>query len=71
MEALDGVLKMFYYGLCDAAKWLFAFKMATNLIKDYESSNLRDMIQDLMTGAFAYGALFSIVEILDSVKDKF
>jgi len=70
MGELDSVFKLFFYGICDVARWIFAIKMATNVIKDYESSNFRDMIQNLMLGAFAYASLYSIVDILDSVKDK-
>lgn len=71
MNALDEVFKMFFYSLCDVAKWIFAIKMATNVIKDFESSNFRDMVQNLLIGAFAYGCLYSIINILDAVKDKF
>jgi hypothetical protein len=71
MDALDSVFKMFFYSLCNIAKWIFAIKMATNVIKDFEASNFRNMIQNLMMGGFAYGALYSIVTILDSVKSQF
>jgi hypothetical protein len=71
MDALDNVFEMFFYSLCNIAKWLFAIKMATNVIKDFEASNFRDMIQNLMVGGFAYGALFSIIKILDAVKTQF
>lgn len=68
MEQLDKVFELFFYSLCDVAKWIFAIKMATNLIKDFEANNTRTMIQNLVTGGFAYGALYSIIKILDSVE---
>lgn len=71
MDALDNIFKMFFYSICDVAKWLFAIKMATNIIKDFEATNFRDMVQDLLMGGFAYGALYSIVGILDAVKSQF
>lgn len=70
MEALDGVLKTFYYGICDMAKWLFAIKMASNLIKNMENCDIKTTIMDLANGAFSYGALYAIVGILDAVKIK-
>lgn len=71
MGALDNVFKIFFYSICDVAKWIIAIKMATNVIKGFESSNLRDIIQDVLTGAFAYGVLYSIIDILDAVKSQF
>lgn len=71
MQALDNVFKIFFYSVCDIAKWIFAIKMASNIIKHAESSDLQSIIKDLITGGFAYGALYSIVSILDSVKSQF
>jgi hypothetical protein len=68
MDQLDKVFEMFFYSLCNVAKWIFAIKMATNLIKDFEANNVRNLIQNLVTGGFAYGALYSIIKILDSVE---
>ena len=71
MDALDNVLKIFYYSLCDAAKWIFAIKMATGILKDIENFDLRNAITHLLHGGFAYGSLYSIVSILDAVKNQF
>ena len=71
MEALDNVFKIFFYGVCDVAKWIFAIKMATNIIKHSESADIKSIINDLISGGFSYGALYSIISILDSVKNQF
>lgn len=68
MEGLDSLFKTFYGYLTDIAYYIIAIKMATNIIKDYEASNWRDMFQDLIGGGFAFGALLSILKILDAVK---
>lgn len=70
MSGLDDLFRTFFGYLTDIGYYIVAIKMASNLIKDYESNNYRDMFQDLIGGGFAYGALLSVLEILDSVKSK-
>lgn len=71
MDALDDVFKMFFYSMCDIAKYIIAIRMATNLIKQGESSDLQGIIKTLLNGSFTYGALYSVLSILDAVKEKF
>lgn len=68
MEGLETLFRTFFDKLTDIAMYIIAVKMATNLVKNYEAGNYRDMFQDLIGGGFAYGALLSVLKILDSVK---
>lgn len=67
---IDNLFKLFFNSLCHVAKYIIAIKMATNIMKDYEAGNFRDMIQDFIGGGFAFGALMSIIEFLDSVSQS-
>lgn len=68
MEGLDNLFKYFYYLICDIAKWIFAIRMATNILKSSESADIQGMIRILIAGGASYGALYMVVNILDSVK---
>lgn len=71
MSALDNVFKLFFYSVCDIAKWIFAVKMASGIIKHAESADIQSIMKDLITGGFAYGSLYAIISILDAVKAQF
>lgn len=71
MQALDGVFKDFFYMVCSSAKWIFAIKMATSIIKQSDGQDIEGIIKTLISGGFSYGALYSVVSVLDSIKGKF
>lgn len=71
MEGLDKVFKLFFYSMCDAAKWIFAIRMASNVIKSSESADYNGVFKSLMSGGISYGALYSIIMVLDSIKSAF
>lgn len=71
MGQLDDLFKMFYYGICDIGKWIFAIRMATGIIKSAESFDMQSTIKILIGGGFSYGALYSIISVLDAVQKVF
>jgi hypothetical protein len=71
MNQLDEIFKMFFYSFCDLAKWVFAIKMASDIIKNGNNSDVEGIIKSLMNGGISYGCLYAIVEVLDSIQAKF
>lgn len=71
MDQLDGIFKMMYYSICDIAKWIFAIKMASDIIKDGNNSDIQGVIKSVIHGGLSYGCLYAIVNVLDAVQSKF
>lgn len=71
MNNLDDVFKMFYYSICDMAKWIFAIRMASEIIKDSNNSDIQGILRSVINGGVSYGALYAIISILDAVQTKF
>lgn len=71
MQQLDEIFKMFFYSVCDIAKWVFAVKMASDIIKNGNSSDIEGIIKSLIYGGISYGCLYSIVSVLDAIQSKF
>jgi hypothetical protein len=65
---MDKLFEYFFNTVVHIGKYVIAVKMASNLMKDYEAGNFRDMIQDFIGGGFAFGALTFILEFLDKVS---
>lgn len=71
MDKLDEVFKMFYYAICDMAKWVFAIRMASDIIKNGNESDIQGILKSVIQGGISYGALYSIVSVLESIQSKF
>lgn len=71
MDALNGVFEMFFYQFCNVAKWIFAIRMASDVIKKGNDSDFQGIIQSVLGGGFGYGCLYAVVRILDSVQASF
>jgi hypothetical protein len=62
---------MFYYQICDISKWIFAIRMASEIIKSSNSANIQGIVQSLVNGGFSYASLYAIIDILDAVQANF
>lgn len=71
MNQLDEIFKMFYYAVCGAAKYIFAIKMATGILKDGNNSDIEGVIKNLMYGGANYACLYAIMGVLDAIQGKF
>lgn len=71
MDQLDAIMQTFYYQICDVAKWLFAIRIASDIIKNANNGDVVSSIKTLINGGAAYGALYSVVSVLDSVQAAF
>lgn len=71
MNQLDEVFKMFFYSICDMAKWVFAVKMASDIIKNGNNNDVEGIIKSLIYGGIGYGCLYAVVGVLDSIQGKF
>lgn len=71
MDALDMVFKTFYYQICDIAKWIFAIKMASDIIKNGNNGDMSGVIKTLIGGGIGYASLYAVISVLDSVQAQF
>lgn len=75
MDGLNGVFEEFFYKFCDVAKWIFAFRMASDVIKKGNESDFMGALKSIGGGGIGYGCLYSIVYVLNliqgSVSDAF
>lgn len=69
MDKLDLVLQNFFYQFCDIAKWVFAFRMASDAIKRGNESDFMGALKAIGNGGIGYGCLYSIVYILNLIQD--
>lgn len=68
-DGMDKLFEIIFKTVIHVGKYIIAVKMATNLMKDYEAGNFRDMIQDFIGGGFAFGSLTYILQFLDTVSN--
>jgi len=71
IDQLDEVFKLMYLSICDIGKWIFAIKMASDIINNGNNGDIQGIIHGILNGAFGYGSLYAIVGILDAVQSKF
>lgn len=69
MDVLDGILKNFFYQFCNIAKWVFAFRMASDVIKRGNEGDYQAALKAIANGSIGYGCLYSIVYFLDLVQN--
>lgn len=69
MDHLNTVLEGFFYKFCDVAKWVFAFRMASDAIKKGNESDFMGAIKAIGSGGLGYGTLYSIVYVLNLIQD--
>lgn len=71
MDNLNSVLETFFYQFCDIAKWIFAIRMASDIIKRGNDGDIEGIIKGILYGSVGYGGLYSLVGILDSIQKSF
>lgn len=71
MDGLNAVFENFYYQFCEVAKWIFAIKMGSDIVKSGTNGEFDDLFRGVFAGGVGYGCLYSIVKILDSVQATF
>lgn len=75
MDNLNAVLEGFFYKFCDIAKWVFAFRMASDAIKRGNEGDFMGALKAIGNGGLGYGCLYSIVYVLNliqsAVQDSF
>jgi hypothetical protein len=65
---LNEVFQKFFYQFCDIAKWIFAFRMASDVIKRGNESDFMGALKSIGGGGLGYGCLYSIVYVLNTVQ---
>jgi len=68
MDGLNAVFETFFYKFCIIAKWIFAFRMISDVIKRGNDSDFQGALKAVAAGLFGYGCLYSIVYLLDLVQ---
>lgn len=68
MEALDTILQNFFNQFCNIAKWVFAFRMASDVIKRGNEGDWQSALKAMGNGLIGYGCLYSIVYFLNLVQ---
>jgi hypothetical protein len=68
MDKLNSVLEQFFYQFCDIAKWIFAFRMASDIIRRGNDNDFQGALKSIGSGGIGYGCLYSIVYILNTVQ---
>lgn len=69
MDQLNGVLENFFYQFCDIAKWVFAFRMASDAIRKGNESDFMGALKAIGNGGIGYGCMYSIVYVLNLIQD--
>jgi len=69
MDGLNTVFEKFFYQFCDVAKWIFAFRMASDVIKKGNESDFMGALKSIGSGGLGYGCLYSIVYVLNLIQD--
>jgi hypothetical protein len=70
MDGLNVVFEKFFYQFCDVAKWIFAFRMASDVIKKGNESDFMGALKSIGGGGIGYGCLYSIVYVLNLIQDS-
>lgn len=68
MDGLNAVMENIFFKFCDVAKWIFAFRMVSDMIKKGNDSDYIGSLKAIGAGCFGYGCLYSIVYILNLVQ---
>lgn len=69
MDALDNLLKWAFYGFCNnIAKWIYAIKIASDVIKRSNEGDFMSVLKAVGTGCISYGCLYCIVYFLEMVQ---
>jgi hypothetical protein len=68
MDKLNSVFETFFYQFCDVSKWIFAFRIASDVIKKGNESDFQGALKAVGNGGLGYGCLYSIVYILNTVQ---
>ncbi len=68
MDALNVLLEGLFFRFCTVAKWIFAFRVVSDVIKRGNESDLQGLLKAVGAGAVGYGTLYSIVYILNLVE---
>jgi hypothetical protein len=68
MSQLNTVLEHFFYQFCDIAKWVFAFRIASDVIKRGNESDWQGALKSIGNGLIGYGCLYSVVYLLNLVQ---
>jgi len=71
MDALDTLLETFFYQFCSIAKWIFAIRIASDIIKRGNDGDIEGLIKSVLTGCIGYGCLYAVVGVLNSVQGSF
>lgn len=71
MDALNNVFELFFYQFCSIAKWIFAMRIAADIIRKGNESDIEGLIRSVVSGGLGYGCLYAIVNILNSVENAF
>jgi hypothetical protein len=71
MDNLNNVLEMFFYQFCGMAKWVFAIRIASDVIKKGNDGDIEGTIKSVISGGLGYGSLYAIVNVLNSVQSSF
>jgi hypothetical protein len=71
LDKINGLLELYFYGFCRIAKWIFAFRIASDIIKNGSNNDWQGTVRSLLNGSISYAALYSIVTVLDSVQNSF
>lgn len=69
MDGLNVLFEKFFYQFCDIAKWIFAFRMASDAIKKGNESDFQGALKAIGSGCMGYGCLYSIVYFLNLVQN--
>jgi phage gp36-like protein len=68
VDQLDKLLETFFYQFCNIAKWIFAFRMASDIIKRGNESDFQGALKSVANGCIGYGCLYSIVYFLNMIQ---
>lgn len=71
MNEVDVLFESFFYDFCSLAKWIFAIKMVSDVLKKATCSDTEGVIRSLLNGVVGYSSLYFIVKILDRVELAF
>ena len=71
MENLNAVLEMIFLQFCNVAKYIFAIRIASDVIKRSNENDIQGVIHAVISGGIGYGCLYAITSVLDAVQSSF
>jgi phage gp36-like protein len=71
MNNLNAVLELIFFQFCSVAKYIFAIRIASDVIKKSNENDIQGIIHAVISGGIGYGCLYSIVSVLDAVQNSF